>query len=163
MNLNILLIVIVYLNLVNKPVLLQEYADFLVDKKGLDPEQAYVQAQKEFIERGVSGNPVTKYELYYWDDIQRNNVLDEADELHPELKNANAMTILRKAVEWGECVLPTKRGVHPAPDFKSYIPEEYYEPIMNHDFKIKVDDPLSPHLELQKYHQKKTKRSNVVI
>lgn len=56
--------------LVNKPVLLQEYADFLVAKKEIDPEQAYVQAQREFIERGVNGNPMTKYELAMWDEIQ---------------------------------------------------------------------------------------------
>ena len=32
--------------LVNQPVLLQEYADFLVNKQKIDPEQAYVQAQR---------------------------------------------------------------------------------------------------------------------
>jgi hypothetical protein len=60
-------------------------------------------------------------------------------------------------------VLPTRRSVHPVPDLGSYNPDEYYEPIINHDFNIKVDDPLSPHQELQKYHQKKTKRSDVVV
>ncbi len=60
-----------WLILVSEPVLLQEYADFLVQKEGMDVEQAYVLAQKEFTERGLSGTPVTKYELKYWDDIKR--------------------------------------------------------------------------------------------
>lgn len=57
--------------LVSEPVLLQEYADFLVQKTGTDPELAYIEAQKEFTERGFSGTPVTKYELKYWDDIKK--------------------------------------------------------------------------------------------
>lgn len=71
------------------------------------------------------------------------------------------MTILKKAVELGDCVLPVKRSVHPVPDLTTYIPEEYYEPIANHDFRIKLDDPLSPHQELLKYHQKK--KSSLVV
>ena len=42
-------------------------------------------------------------------------------------------------MEVGDCILPTRRTVHPVPDVDSYIPEDYYEPLMNHDFKIKID------------------------
>ena len=61
------------------------------------------------------------------------------------MRDADVMTILKKAVEWGDCVLPTRRSVHPVPDLTSYIPEEYYEPIANYDFRMRLDDPLSPH------------------
>lgn len=64
-------IVILSLTSVNQPVLLQEYADFLVGKKGIEPEQAYVEAQREFVERGVSGYPMTRFELEYWDEIKK--------------------------------------------------------------------------------------------
>lgn len=144
-----------YFYVVNQPVLLQEYADFLVDKKGLELEQAYVEAQREFIERGISGNPVCKYELAYWDQLKRMQADEDATVLHPQLRDADVPTILKKAVEWGDLILPTKRSVHAVPDLESYIPEQYYEPLANHDFKIKLEDPLSPHLELKKYHAKK--------
>jgi hypothetical protein len=60
-----------WLIVVSEPVLLEEYADFLVQKQGMDVEQAYVLAQKEFTERGFTGSPVTKYELIYWDDLKK--------------------------------------------------------------------------------------------
>jgi hypothetical protein len=94
---------------------------------------------------------VTKYELKYWDEIRREEEVDEATELLPELRDADLPTILKKAVEMGDCILPVRRSVHPEPDLTSYIPEDYYEPLMNHDFKIRFDDPLSPYQELQKY------------
>ena len=81
--------------------------------------------------------------------------------LHPDLRDADLPTILKKAVEVGDCILPVKRSVHPEPDLTSYIPEDYYEPLANHDFKIRLDDPLSPYQELQKYHEKKKKSSLV--
>jgi hypothetical protein len=34
----------------------------------------------------------------FWDDIQKQIASDDVDELHPELKDADAMTILKKAV-----------------------------------------------------------------
>jgi hypothetical protein len=54
-----------------------------VQRNLIDPEQAYVQAQKEFIDRGVTGNPVTKYELYYWDELKKSEAQDNSNELHP--------------------------------------------------------------------------------
>jgi len=79
------------------------------------------------------------------------------------LRDADLPTILKKAIELGDLIVPVKRTVHPIPDLKTYIPEEYYEPLANHDFQIKVDDPLSPYEELQKYHQKKVKKSSLIV
>lgn len=83
--------------------------------------------------------------------------------LHPDLKDADLHTILKKAIELGDLIVPVKRTVHPIPDLRTYIPEEYYEPLASHDFQIKVDDPLSPYEELQKYHAKKGKKASLVV
>ena len=44
------------------------------------------------------------------------------------------------------------------PDFKTYIPEEHYEPISMDRVKIIEYDSLEPHEELAKYHEKKQKK-----
>lgn len=45
--------------------------------------------------------------------------------------------------------------MHPFPDFKTYIPEEYYEPISILDLNITSISSLEPKEELDKYHQKR--------
>ncbi len=66
---------------------------------------------------------MTKFELLYWDQLRKMEADEKADVLHPELRDADLPMILRKAVEWGDLILPTRRSVHPVPDLKSYIPE----------------------------------------
>ena len=46
------------------------------------------------------------------------------------------------------------------PDVETYKPEEYYDPIVHHSPKIKVDNPLSPYEELQKYKEHRRKNKN---
>lgn len=60
------------------------------------------------------------------------------------MKDADALTLLRRAVEYGDCVLPVQRSVHPMPDLRKYIPEEYYEPLVQHSPKIQTHNPLTP-------------------
>lgn len=54
-----------------------------------------------------------------------------------------------------DVIVPTNRPVHPFPDFKTYVPEEYYEPISILDLNITSISSLEPREELDKYHQKR--------
>jgi hypothetical protein len=54
-----------------------------------------------------------------------------------------------------DVVVPTNRPVNPFPDLTTYIPEEYYEPIVDFDLKMVPIGSLEPRDELDKYHQKR--------
>lgn len=79
------------------------------------------------------------------------------------MRDADMFTILKRAVELGDCILPVDRTVHPMPDLTKYIPEEFYEPLVHHSPKIQNHSPLTPLEEFEEYKNIKKNKKKIVI
>ena len=54
-----------------------------------------------------------------------------------------------------DVAVPTNRPVHPFPDLKTYVPEEYFEPISDLNLQVVHISSIEPNDELTKYRQKR--------
>lgn len=54
-----------------------------------------------------------------------------------------------------DVLIPTNRPVHPFPDFTTYVPEEYYEPITHINLNIAPISSIQPKVQLERYKQKR--------
>lgn len=127
-------------------------------------------AEQVFIERGINGTPLTMLEMMaerdddqynmFYEDVYFQETFDDAAENMDNIdeiigdKDLNAESFFKRSIQNLESGhFPTSRPVNPFPDLKTYVPEEYYEPISEYDLQMKNFDPMGSYDELQKYYE----------
>lgn len=119
-----------YYSNLNENVTLEEYADWIVKNSDISPEEALLQAQQEFIERGRTGDLMIRLELLNFDDEAEPQDYDfSEDQVYEGNKWAepgveySAHSLSLAYLNAKNTVWPANRPVHPVPDTKTYIPE----------------------------------------